>query len=53
MLKTNVISKNYRVICMNAAGAMWVEIITAESLVAAALLRPPVPGWTLLEVTEL
>lgn len=52
MLKTNVISKTYKIVRCNAAGAVRIEIVTAESPAAARLKAGELPGWEISEVTE-
>lgn len=53
MLKLNVISKTYKIVRRNVAGAARIDAVTAESPAAARLKAGEIPGWEIAEVAEL
>lgn len=52
MLKTNVITKTYRVTMRNRGGAISTTFLTGESAEAVKLKAFVPYGWELVEVTE-
>lgn len=53
MLKTNVITRDYKITARTSAGVEVSYIVNAESPEAARLKEPIPKSWTVLEVTEL